>query len=157
VLREYQATSLGVDFPATTVTVTSFEPTNASQSFTPSTGTTPTNTASSQSDSATCTSSTTSSSEVIGVGVGVGATLGIALIALIVLFYRERKRNARLQQSQNSVTGIDYPQRNNTMSEKGQIGPYGRGTTVTELRGHGIIGHELPGSNLNEMGGTYER
>jgi len=156
VLRPYQASSLGVDLPATTVTVASLGPSSASQTLTPSSGTTPTNSVSGQTGSAACTSSSTSNSEVIGVGVGVGVTLGIALIALLVLFYRERRRNARMQQSQNSLSGIDYPNRNNTMSEKGSLGQDGRRTTLAELRGDGH-GYELPGGNLHEMGVTNGR
>jgi hypothetical protein len=147
VLRPYQASSLGVDLPATTVTVPSLGPTSAS------TITTPTNTISSQTSSAACAASPTNNSEVIGVGVGIGATMGIALVALIVLLYRERRRNARLQQSHNSLSGIDYPNRNNIMSEKGSLGQDGRRATLAELRGDGM-GYELSGGNLHEMGGT---
>jgi hypothetical protein len=167
VLREYQATSLGVELPATTVTIatvtvtslgpinasqslapstttvtiTSLEPINASQTSTPSTGTTPTNTASSESSSATCTSSPTSNPEIIEVGVGIGAALPIALVALMVLFYRERKRKNNTR----------------TRSEKGSPMQNGPRPTLAELRGDGT-GYELPGGNLlREMGGTNER
>jgi hypothetical protein len=154
VLRDYQATSLGVYVPATTVTVTFAGPTNASQTLGPSTGTIPT---SSQSGSAISTSSPPSNSEAIKVGVGVGATMGIALIALMILFYRERKRNARLEQTQNSRSGIAYSSINNPMLGNGTLEQDGRRTTLAELRGDGT-GYELSGGNLlPEMGGTNER
>jgi hypothetical protein len=134
VLRPSQASSLGLDLAATTVTAA------------------PSDTVSGQTGSAACTSSLAGNSEVIGIGVGIGATLGIALIAMTIFFYRERRRNARLQQIGTSLSGICYPNMNNMTAEKDSLlGQAGRRTTRGELRGDGI-GVEVSGANMHDMG-----
>ena len=171
VLRNYQASSLGVTVAASTVTVvptlgstsllslstaTAVDPgqTSASQTAPLGTAATPTTNVGGQNASATCISSSTdkaSSSTIIAVGVGIGVPLGIALAALMLMFCRERQRNARLQQSLHSSTKVETSDRydmSNTMRwEMDGPGKTGRRTTVAELRGD-MMGCELPGGNL---------
>ena len=175
VLREYQASSLGVSVAALTVTVaptmvgssllsaSTATATDSGQSDTSQTAalgsaTTSTVNVGGQNGSTTCTSASadkTSSSTIIAVGVGIGAPLGIALAALLLMFCRERKRNAHLQQSQDSLVEVENHNRNNMSSTMRceMDGPgQERRMTVPELGGD-MMGNELPEGNLRKLGG----
>jgi len=167
VLRNYQASSLGVSVAAATVTIvptmvgSSLLPLSTTTSVNPgqSSAATSTNIGGGQTGSAACDSSSTSkasNSTIIAVGVGIGAPLGIALAALLLMFCRERKRNARLQQSQSQNSRIEGENliRNNTRNtmrwEMDGPGQKGKRTTLAELRGD-MMGSELPEGNLQEL------
>ena len=138
-----------------TATATNSAQTSAEQTVPLGIAAGPTTTFGGQNGSATCISASTSqakSSTIIAVGAGIGAPLGIALAALVLMFCRERKRNARFQQNQNALTGIGTPSRNTIRWEKAGLGQYGRRVTVAELKGD-MVGSELPGKHIHELGG----
>jgi hypothetical protein len=115
----------------------------------------PANTAGGQFGSATCISSSTSTvdtSTAIAVVVGIGATLGIALVAMIIMFCRERKRNARLQDIKGSLSGID-PSNRNSLRNTLKSHKSWAAQNVLELRGD-MVGYELPRGSIHELGGA---